>query len=231
MYKYEKVANGIIRDIQLEIIRPNSKLPTDQEIMKKYGVSRITARKAVNYLVNHGYVALKNHLRIIKGDSENRQSINHFGSIANAICLPTITNIMTETEVQQANPYSFQHFQRNIGAYFQTNLWYQHSNSIILNKQSMVPAELVSQTHTDMYNKLAVQELVEEKAYQFGHDAKITVEITDPRKEHFAHAIEGSSNSTFFKITEEIFDNKQRVILWNQHFISTKNARIITYTK
>lgn len=231
MYKYQKVANGIIRDIKLEILRSGSKLPTDLEIMKKYGISRITARKAVQYLVEQGYVKQSNHLRIISDKSQNQESISHFGSIARAICIPKITNVITETEVQQANPYSLSFFHRNVGAYFQTNLWYQHSNSIILNTQSMIPAELVSQTHTDMYNKLDVQKLVEQKVYQLGHDAEITIEITDPRKEHFAHAIEGISNSTFFKVSEAIYDTKQQIILFNNHFISSKNAKIVTYTK
>lgn len=50
----------IVREIECEILsgtyRNNNKLPTEEELINKFNVSRTTIRKAINLLANRGYV-------------------------------------------------------------------------------------------------------------------------------------------------------------------------------
>ncbi|GAX07343.1 GntR family transcriptional regulator [Secundilactobacillus silagincola] len=231
MYKYERVANNIMRDIKLQVLRPGHKLPTDEQLMINYHASRVTVRKAIDYLVDSGIVNNKRHQRLITDTVSNLEdTFTQFRPLVPIICTEEITNVITESEVEQSNPFSQELFHRNIGAYFKVDLWYQHNNTIIANTRSIVPAELVSSSSTDMYNKKDIQRLIEEKVYDIGYNSQIKVEVINPQKVIFKHAIYGSSNSIFFKIIECIYDSNERVILTNEHYLSTKLAKLIFYT-
>lgn len=53
---YKQLADIIKNDIKMGIIAPGSKLPSENEFAKKYGMSRLTARQAVTVLVNENLV-------------------------------------------------------------------------------------------------------------------------------------------------------------------------------
>lgn len=53
---YRQLADIIRSDIKSGIISPGSKLPSENELAKKYNMSRLTARQAVSVLVNEGLV-------------------------------------------------------------------------------------------------------------------------------------------------------------------------------
>ncbi|MCH5465491.1 winged helix-turn-helix domain-containing protein [Levilactobacillus tujiorum] len=231
MYKYQKVADQIIRDIKLELLRPGTALPTDDSLMKKYGVSRVTVRKSISYLIEKGVVDNAGNKRMINDTKlSSSDGLNHFQPLIYAIAQPEITNVITECAVEQANPYSDEIFKRNVGAYFKANLWYQHLDTIIANTQSIIPAELVSGTGTDMYDKKAVQVLIEQTAYQVGYNSEVHIDAIDPCKHTFDHAIQGASNAIFFKLTERIFNDNQQTILFNELYLSTKNAMVTIHT-
>jgi GntR family transcriptional regulator len=56
---YQQIADQIIALIKTSPIHPGEKLPTEQELIEKYEVSRSTVRKAVSRLVDEGIVVLK----------------------------------------------------------------------------------------------------------------------------------------------------------------------------
>ncbi len=54
MLKYQEVQSKIIEDIQKQEFKPNEYLPTEQVLCVRYGVSRVTVRRAINELENKG---------------------------------------------------------------------------------------------------------------------------------------------------------------------------------
>ena len=54
--KYLMLAETIKKKINDEIYRLGEKIPTEQQLMKKYNLSRDTVRKAINYLVREKYL-------------------------------------------------------------------------------------------------------------------------------------------------------------------------------
>jgi len=53
---YEEVAESLVGDIRSGILSPGSRLPTELELQKKFGVSRITIRQAVGILVKNNLI-------------------------------------------------------------------------------------------------------------------------------------------------------------------------------
>ena len=56
---YEQVANALRADIQGGAFDATKRLPTEEELAEKYGISRITVRRAVGDLVEEGLVEKK----------------------------------------------------------------------------------------------------------------------------------------------------------------------------
>ncbi|WP_242852063.1 winged helix-turn-helix domain-containing protein [Clostridium butyricum] len=54
--KYEIVINKLMNNIKDGVYDKDKKLPTEDELMNIFSVSRNTIRKAIEILVNHGYV-------------------------------------------------------------------------------------------------------------------------------------------------------------------------------
>jgi GntR family transcriptional regulator len=53
---YRQIAAAIIADIESGALAPGRRVPTESAIMQRYGVARDTARRAVRYLREEGYV-------------------------------------------------------------------------------------------------------------------------------------------------------------------------------
>jgi GntR family transcriptional regulator len=57
---YRAVAEALIERIDNGGLLPGSRCPSERQLASEYGISRMTARAAVNLLVQRGYVARKN---------------------------------------------------------------------------------------------------------------------------------------------------------------------------
>lgn len=56
---YKRIKDKIKEDIQKERLKPNERLPSENNLAQKYGVSRITSKRALNDLEQEGYIIRK----------------------------------------------------------------------------------------------------------------------------------------------------------------------------
>ena len=56
MSKYQMIYQDLLDKIKQRVIQPNTYLPSENELMKQYGASRDTVRKALNLLLQNGYI-------------------------------------------------------------------------------------------------------------------------------------------------------------------------------
>ena len=54
--KYNGVVKAIIHDIDQGVLQARDRLPSEKELQERFGVSRVTVRKAVDVLIEEGYV-------------------------------------------------------------------------------------------------------------------------------------------------------------------------------
>ena len=64
MSKYQMIYQDLLDKIKQRVIQPNTYLPSENELMKQYGASRDTVRKALNLLLQNGYIQKKQGKRI-----------------------------------------------------------------------------------------------------------------------------------------------------------------------
>ncbi|WP_129308630.1 GntR family transcriptional regulator [Streptomyces sp. L2] len=53
---YQQIAAEIIADIKRGVLQPGRAIPSEPQLVQRYGVARATARRAVAYLRDQGYV-------------------------------------------------------------------------------------------------------------------------------------------------------------------------------
>lgn len=71
--KYYTVEQKIVEAIDGEIFQANQMIPSERELMERFGVSRITVRKALDDLVNEGYLfRIQGKGTFVKGDEFNQ---------------------------------------------------------------------------------------------------------------------------------------------------------------
>lgn len=54
--KYEEIKDQLIEAIRLQKYKPGSELPSENELIAEYNVSRITVRRAIDELYRSGYI-------------------------------------------------------------------------------------------------------------------------------------------------------------------------------
>ena len=54
--KYNEIVKAIIQDIDQGILQARDRLPSEKELQDRFGVSRVTVRKAIDVLIDEGYV-------------------------------------------------------------------------------------------------------------------------------------------------------------------------------
>lgn len=71
--KYYRLKKDLIAKINEEAFSPNQQIPTEKELGERYTVSRITVRKAIDELVNEGYLyRIQGKGTYVKSEERNR---------------------------------------------------------------------------------------------------------------------------------------------------------------
>lgn len=103
--KYQELANKIMENIEDGIYREQEKLPTENELMEQYNVSRYCLRKAVDILVKYGivYAVQGSGMYIRKSKREGCLSLRNTRGITAEIWNKKIETQVAHLEVMQAD--------------------------------------------------------------------------------------------------------------------------------
>ena len=116
----------IVRDIEGNILsgkyNSSKKLPTEEELINKYGVSRTTIRKAINLLANKGYVYQVQGSGIFIRDAALHDyiSLENLKGLTRDYPNKKIGSKIIRLEILEANEELAEKFQCSIG----TNLYF-----------------------------------------------------------------------------------------------------------
>lgn len=77
-YLYMEIYDQLIQDINTGLIKTGDKMPTEMELAERYGVSRITSKKALNLLADEGVVIRHKGLGsfVVKKDTQDNPAIS-----------------------------------------------------------------------------------------------------------------------------------------------------------
>lgn len=83
--KYEMIKNDLIQMISRGVYTPGSELPSENELIEKYAVSRITVRRAMDELYHAGYIEKKQGKRGYVREAAKMQELTSISSYTEEI--------------------------------------------------------------------------------------------------------------------------------------------------
>lgn len=83
--KYKKIKEDLIKKIQQGIYTPGSELPSENDLIEQYNVSRITVRRAIDELYIGDYIEKKQGKRALVKQCAKMQELNSISSYTEEI--------------------------------------------------------------------------------------------------------------------------------------------------
>lgn len=102
--KYMIVYNAVRKDITEQVYKPNDMLPSGEELSLKYKCSVLTVKKALDKLVNEGYVVRKRGLgtfvkKIVQADASKNAGVNEIYTSRRDLIRPGFTSIVERFDI------------------------------------------------------------------------------------------------------------------------------------
>ncbi len=83
--RYQQVKTLILEQIQAGELRPNDRVPSEQELVSHYGISRMTANRALRELASDGYLVRQAGIGTFVADLHARSQVMEVRNIADEI--------------------------------------------------------------------------------------------------------------------------------------------------
>jgi DNA-binding GntR family transcriptional regulator len=152
---YLQIANHFEQEILSESLKPNQKLPTEAEIMKSYDVSRITARLALQNLLEKGLVVRKQGKGTFVVDSLLRHELGAMEGVFDSFKAQDIEAKLIEMKVIETPA----HVNEYLGDEWEKTLYfrrlYRRKNITLGYSNVYLPEELAQTITWDAAEKLS----------------------------------------------------------------------------
>lgn len=94
---YYTIKEGLIEQIENEEYKADAPIASERKLMEKYGVSRTTVRRAIELLVNDGYLYIVHGKGTFVNGKKYSQSINSFSScteMLRGMCIDPLVKVL-----------------------------------------------------------------------------------------------------------------------------------------
>ncbi|CAH1056635.1 GntR family transcriptional regulator [Paenibacillus sp. FSL E2-8871] len=164
------------------IFPPDSQLPTEPELAKKLGVSRMTLRHALALLKEDGLVKNiqgKGNFITKFHQNESMDGLEKLGNPLYKCYTGNIDDIELIFRIDLITDYAIQVLNREMTAVVALERWYKSNDKIVAFAFTMMPIEAVSQLNLDLQNEKQVLDMLEEKVYELANSSTIEIKRSD----------------------------------------------------
>lgn len=104
--RYVSVYDALLSDIQAESYPPGAKLPGENELSKRFGVSRNTLRQALMLLQEDGYLSIRQGRGniVLRGGGSRRASVGRLDNPLISMSAEPVDGIDTSIEIRKISP-------------------------------------------------------------------------------------------------------------------------------
>ena len=104
--RYVSVYDALIEDIKNGVYKPGDTLPGENQLVKRFNVSRNTLRQAIFLLNEDGYVSISQgkETKILKGKSDDKLYLNQLTNPLNTFAINSIDNTTIKIEIRKISP-------------------------------------------------------------------------------------------------------------------------------
>ncbi len=208
---------------------PDSRLPTEPELAKVFGVSRMTLRHALSLLQEDG---------LVKNIQGKGNFITKFHTNENAIGLEKISNplykcytdkvndVEIDFKIELVSDYAKQVLNRNMTAVVAVDRWYRKDDEVVAYAFTMMAIEAVSELGLDLQNKQQLLEMLDQKVYELSNSANLEIKRSNFIKVPPLQKYQMTNGEECDLILESVYISDKYPVVYNKFYIPTEFSRI-----
>ncbi len=208
------------------------RLPTEPELAKIMGVSRMTLRQALSLLQEDGIIK---NIRgkgnfIIQSEARREKGLEVLSHPIYSSVTEKITETELEFRIEPSTDYTAKVLDRKSPAVVFVDRWYKAGEKTVAYTLSIIPIETIAEENIDLADKNQLLEYLEKKLYA---DAKYSsIQLTFSDAGNFSSMKENLSKSKkFYLLGEKIYSRSQYPAVHNKHYIPVEYGHIIINRK
>lgn len=206
----------------------DSKLPTEPELAKIFGVSRMTLRHALALLQEDGLVKNihgKGNFITKFHHNESMDGLEKLGNPLYKCYTEKIDDIELNFRIDLVTDYAVQVLHQEMTAVVALERWYKSNDKIVAFAFTMMPIEAVSQLNIDLQNEKQVLEMLEKDVYELANSSTIEIKrsnsVNTPSLKH--QIFHGEECDL---ILESVYISDKYPVVYNKYYIPTEFSQI-----
>ncbi|CAM3939443.1 GntR family transcriptional regulator [Mesobacillus zeae] len=233
LYKSKKPLFVIVYDQLYRLIMdgtfpPDSQLPSEPELAKIFGVSRMTLRHALALLQEDGLVKNIHGKGNFITKFHHNESIDGLEKLGNPLykCYTgKIDNIELNFRIDLVTDYAMQVLNREMTAVVAVERWYKSNDRVVAYAFTMLPIEDVSKLNLDLQNEKQLLEMLEKKVYELANSSTIEIKrsnsVNTPSLKYQIFCGEECE-----LILESVYISDKYPVVYNKYYIPTEFSQI-----
>ena len=175
---YITVYDQLFKLISNGVYLPNSQLPTEPELAKMFGVSRMTLRQALSLLEDDGLIrrihGKGNFITEIPTDKPET-GLEKIGNPMYKVLTKQIEEVQMKFRIDLDSDYTRQVLNRKSAAVVAAERWYKSEGAIVAYAFTFMSIEAVSELNLDLQDKSKLLEMLETGIYELASRSKIEI--------------------------------------------------------
>ena len=226
MTVYEKLYAGIMDGM----FPSESRLPTEPELAKMLGVSRMTLRQALARLQDDGLVSMvhgKGNFIIKTPNVKKTDGLEKIGNPIYKCHTEAIDEVELLLRLDLENEYTQQVLQRKAAAVVAFERWYKQKGEAVAYSFTYMAIEEVSDLNLDLNNEQEILQFLETEVYKLAHSATIEIRSSSYiNRSPSKYTLVGGESCDL--ILESVYSHKQQFpIVYNKYYIPKEFSSLI----
>lgn len=205
-----------------------SKLPTETELAKMFGISRMTLRQALTLLQDDGLI-ISYHGKgsfVTRIPEQNKSlGLEKIGNPIYKCHTEKIDDVELDFRLDLESDYTRQVLGRKAAAVVAIERWYKCKGKVVAYAFTFMAIETVSEMNVDLQDEEQLQDMVERKVYELANTATIEIKrSTAMNAASQEYELFGSEECDL--LLESVYINNQYPIIYNKYYIPKEFSSI-----
>ncbi len=209
-----------------------SRLPSEPDLAKLMGVSRMTLRQALSLLQEDGIIK---NIRgkgnfIMQSEARREKGLEILSHPVYSAITEKIIETELEFRIEPSSEYTAKVLERKSPAVVFVDRWYKSEEKTAAYTLSIIPIETIAEEKIDLADKNQLLEYLEKNLYE---DAKYSsIQLTFSEAGNFSSMKENLSKSKrFYLLGETVYSKNKYPAVHNKHYIPVENGHILINRK
>lgn len=225
---YITIYDTLYKQIIDGVFPPESKLPTEHELAKLFGVSRMTLRQALSLLQDDGLVKSihgKGNFITKKKQAIKKIGLEKIGNPMYKCHSETIDEVELDFRLDIESDYTQQVLKRKATAVVAIERWYKSGHNVVGYAFTFMAIETVADLKLDLQNNEQLLQMLDQQIYELAHSATIEIKRSSAANSPSQkYKLVGGSDCDL--LLESVSINGDQPVIYNKYYIPREFSSI-----